>query len=156
MAGSTPLGDVGPAWGTDGSVTSRTRPPPRVAGAPLPRGISGEGRHPRPSATTSASKKRLSTFVVPTRSAGPCPGGVLPHQHLDGGLDPGGVRPRQVPDATLAPGAFLPIAALSSPAPAGRPKCQASPIRHTFRRTKSRRPQWKPPPPPQTSEEPPQ
>ncbi|CAN6250126.1 unnamed protein product [Urochloa humidicola] len=97
MAGSTPLGDVGPAWGTDGGGTSRTRPPPRVAGAPLPRGISGEGRPPRPAAPTSASKKRRSTFVVPSLPSAPRPGGVLSRQDLGGELDPGGVRPRHVP-----------------------------------------------------------
>ena len=47
-----------------------------------------------------------------------------------------------------APSCLLPcamkhhIAALSSPAPAGRPKRRASPSRHSFRRTKSRRRQW--------------
>ena len=61
-----------------------------------------------------------------------------------------------------APSCLLPcamkhhIAALSSPAPAGRPKRQASPSQHSFRRTKSRRCQWKQPPPPRTPEEPPQ
>jgi hypothetical protein len=48
------------------------------------------------------------------------------------------------------------IAALGSPTPAGRPKRRASPSRHNFRRTKSRKRQGKPPPPPRTPEEPPQ
>ncbi|CAN6181262.1 unnamed protein product [Urochloa humidicola] len=120
MAGSTPLGDEGPAWGTDGGGSSRTRPTPRMARAPLPRGISGEGRPSRPSATTSASKKRRSTFVVPTRPAGPRPGGVQPHQNLDGGLDPFGGRPRQFPDAALAPGAFRPRQLFEAPLPGPR------------------------------------
>ena len=108
MAGSAPLGDGLPAWGGASDGPSRTRPPPRLTGAPLPRGISGDGRPPRPAAPTSASKKRRSPFVAPTRLAGPPPGGVLPRQNLDAKVDPVGVRPRQVPDAALAPGAFLP------------------------------------------------
>ncbi|CAN6282675.1 unnamed protein product [Urochloa humidicola] len=127
MAGSTPLGDGGPAWGTDSGGTSRTRPPPRMAGAPLPRGISDEGRPPRPSATTSASKKRRSTFVVPSLPSAPRPGGVIPRQDLGGGLDPGGVRPRHVPDAMLAPSAFLPRQLFEAPPPGPR---LPSPLRH--------------------------
>ncbi|CAN6184716.1 unnamed protein product [Urochloa humidicola] len=65
---------------------------------------SGDGRLPHPAAPTSASKKRRSTFVVPSRPSAPHPGGDLPRQDLGGGLDPGGVRPRHVPDAALAPG----------------------------------------------------
>ena len=78
MDGSAPLGDGRPAWGTDSDGPSRTRPPSRLAGAPLPRGISGDGRPPRSTAPTLASKKRRSTFVAPTRLAGPFSGGVLP------------------------------------------------------------------------------
>ncbi|KAG2570744.1 hypothetical protein PVAP13_7KG016654 [Panicum virgatum] len=47
MDGSAPLGDGRLAWGTDSDGPSRTRPPPRLAGAPLPRSISGDGRPPR-------------------------------------------------------------------------------------------------------------
>ncbi|CAN6290156.1 unnamed protein product [Urochloa humidicola] len=46
MAGSAPLGDGRTACGTDRDGPSRIRPPPRVAGAALPRGISGDGRPP--------------------------------------------------------------------------------------------------------------
>ncbi|CAN6196162.1 unnamed protein product [Urochloa humidicola] len=65
MDGSTPLGDGRPAWGGESDGASRTMLPPRMAGAP--RGISGDGLPPRPSAGTSVSKKRRSTFVVPSR-----------------------------------------------------------------------------------------
>ncbi|CAO2153066.1 unnamed protein product [Urochloa humidicola] len=64
MAGSAPLGDGRPVWGTDDDGSSRTRAPQCLAGAPLPHGISGDGHPPSPSATTSESKKRRSTFVA--------------------------------------------------------------------------------------------
>ncbi|CAN6244208.1 unnamed protein product [Urochloa humidicola] len=96
MAGSAPLGDGGPAWATDGGGTSRIWTPSRVAGAPLPRGISGDGRPPRPSATTSASRKRRLMFVAPTRPSSPRPGGVQ-----ETAVDPGDVRPRHVPTPLL-------------------------------------------------------
>ncbi|CAO2179849.1 unnamed protein product [Urochloa humidicola] len=99
MAGSAPLEDGGPVWGADRDEPSRSRPPPRLAGAPLPCGISGDGRPPRPAAPTSTSKKRRSTFVAPTRPAAPRPGGVVPRQDLGAG----GVRPREIPNAALAP-----------------------------------------------------
>ena len=113
-----------PAWGIDSDGQSRTRPPPRLAGAPLPRGISGDGRPPWPAAPTSASKKRRSTFVAPTRPACPHPGGILPRQNHDAGVDPGGVRPRQVPDA---PGALLPRQLFQSPPPG---PLLPAPLRH--------------------------
>ncbi|CAN6274741.1 unnamed protein product [Urochloa humidicola] len=110
MAGSAPLEDGEPAWGTDRDEPSRSRPPQRLAGAPLPCGISSDGRPPRPAAPTSTSKKRRSTFVAPTRPAAPRPGGVVPRPDFgaDGvrprqDLGTGGVRPRQIPDAALAP-----------------------------------------------------
>nr|CAB3491572.1 unnamed protein product [Digitaria exilis] len=56
----SPLGVGRPACGTDGNRSSQTRPPPRLAGALLPRGISYDRRPRRPAATTSASKKRCS------------------------------------------------------------------------------------------------
>ncbi|CAN6334068.1 unnamed protein product [Urochloa humidicola] len=94
MAGSAPLEDGGPAM-------AWSRPLPRLAGAPLPCGISGDGHPPRPVAPTSTSKKRRSTFVAPTRPAAPRPGGVVTRQDLGAGsvrprkdLGAGGVRPR--------------------------------------------------------------
>ncbi|CAL5038959.1 unnamed protein product [Urochloa decumbens] len=99
MAGSATSGDGGPAWGTDRDGTSRTRPPPRLVGPPLPCGISGDGRPPRSVAPTSTSKKRRSTFVAPTRPAAHRPGGGLPL--LD--LGAGGVRPRQIPEPAHLP-----------------------------------------------------
>ena len=113
-----------PAWGIDNDGHSRTRPPPRLAGAPLPRGISGDGRPPWPAAPTSASKKRRSTFMAPTWPAGPHPAGILPRQNHDAGVDPGGVRPRQVPDA---PGALLPRQLFQSPPPG---PLLPAPLRH--------------------------
>lgn len=99
MAGSTPLrGRRRMAWGTDGDGSSQTRPPPHLAGAQPPRGISGDRRPPRLAEPTSASKKRCSTFVAPTGPASPRPGGVLPRQILDATVDPGSVQPCQVPD----------------------------------------------------------
>ncbi|CAL5000719.1 unnamed protein product [Urochloa decumbens] len=73
MAGSEP-DHAAAAPGRDGP--SRTMP--LLAGAP--RGISGDGRPPRPAAATTTSKKRRSTFVAPTRPAAPRPGVVLPRQ----------------------------------------------------------------------------
>ena len=58
MTGSAPLGDGRPAWGTDSDGPSRTRPPPRLDGAPLPRGISGDGRPPRPAASNRFNTER--------------------------------------------------------------------------------------------------
>ncbi|CAN6319488.1 unnamed protein product [Urochloa humidicola] len=108
MAGSAPLEDRGPVWGANRDEPSRSRPPPRLAEAPLPCGISSDGRPPRPATPTSTSKKRRSTFVAPTRPAAPRPGGIVPRQDLGAGgvrpredLDAGGVRPRQIPDALL-------------------------------------------------------
>ncbi|CAN6322102.1 unnamed protein product [Urochloa humidicola] len=120
MAGSAPLGDGRPALGTEGDGPSRTRLPPRLAVAPLPRAISGDGRPPRPSATTSASKKRRNTFVAPTRPPAARPGGVLPRQDLNVGVDPSGARPCQVHDAALAPGTFLPRQLHQAPPPGPR------------------------------------
>ncbi|CAN6206146.1 unnamed protein product [Urochloa humidicola] len=120
MAGSTPPGDGRSALGTEGDGSSQTRLPPRLAVTPLPRAISGDRRPPRPSATTSASKKRRNTFVAPTRPPAPCPGGVLPRQDLNARVDPDGARPRQVPDAVLAPGAFLPCQLYQAPPPGPR------------------------------------
>ncbi|CAL4920563.1 unnamed protein product [Urochloa decumbens] len=125
MAGSAPLGDGGPAWGTGRDGTRP--PPPRLAGPPLPCSISGDGRPPRPAAPTSTSKKRRSSFVAPTGPAAPRPGGGLPRQGLGGGLHPGGVRPRNVPDAALAPGAFVPRQLFDAPPPGPR---LPSPPRH--------------------------
>ncbi|CAN6349201.1 unnamed protein product [Urochloa humidicola] len=118
MAGSAPMGDGWPALGTEGDGSSRTRPPPRLAVAPLPRAISGDGRPPRPSATTSATKKRRNTFVAPTRPPAARPNGVLPRPDLNAGVDPSGTRPRQVPDA--APGTFLPHQLYQAPPPGPR------------------------------------
>ncbi|CAN6234559.1 unnamed protein product [Urochloa humidicola] len=127
MAGSAPLEDGWPALGTEGDGFSRPRPPPRLAVAPLPRTISGDGRPPRPSATTSTSKKRRNTFVAPTRPPAARPGGVLPRQDLNVGVDPSGARPRHpvpstppVPDAALAPRAFLPRQLHQAPPPGPR------------------------------------
>ena len=58
MTGSAPLGDGRPAWGTDGDGPSRTKPPPRLDGAPLPRGISSDGRPPRPAASNRFNTER--------------------------------------------------------------------------------------------------
>ncbi|CAO1948871.1 unnamed protein product, partial [Urochloa humidicola] len=66
------LGDGRPAWGTD---IDSSRPPSRVAMAPLPRGISGDGRPPWPVVTTTASKKRRSTARAAARMR---PGGGTP------------------------------------------------------------------------------
>ncbi|CAO2038589.1 unnamed protein product [Urochloa humidicola] len=52
MAGSAPLEDGGPAWGTDRDEPSRSRPLPRLAGAPLP-GL-WHLRRPAPSSTGRA------------------------------------------------------------------------------------------------------
>ncbi|CAO2043975.1 unnamed protein product [Urochloa humidicola] len=140
MAGSAPLEDGGPAWGRD--EPSRSRPPPRLAGAPLPCGISGDGRPPRPAAPTSTSKKCRSTFVAPTRPAASRPGGIVPRQDLGAGgvwprqdLSTGGVRPRQIPNAALAPScsqgqipdALLPRQLFPVPPPVPR---VPSPLRH--------------------------
>ncbi|CAM0152632.1 unnamed protein product [Urochloa decumbens] len=132
MAGSAPLGDGGPAWGTDKDEPSRTRPPPRLAGPPLPCGISGDGRPPRPAAPTSTSKKRRSTFVAPTRPAARRPDGDLPRQDLGATpcQVPDGVWPRQVPDHALAPGAFVPRQLFEAPPPVAR---LPSPLRHERR-----------------------
>ncbi|CAN6339495.1 unnamed protein product [Urochloa humidicola] len=127
MAGSALPEDGGPAWGTDGGGTSRTRPPPRVPGTPLPRGISGDGLPPRPAAGTSASKKRRSTFVVPSRPPATRPGGALPRHELDADLDPGSVRPQQFPNAALAPDAFVPRQLFEAAPPGAR---LPSPLRH--------------------------
>ncbi|CAN6162399.1 unnamed protein product [Urochloa humidicola] len=115
MVGSAPLGDGRPAWSTISDGPSRTKPSSRVAEVPLPCAISGDGRHPRPTTPTSASKKRRSTFVAPTRPTGPRPGGVVPWQDLNAGVDPFGIRPRQFPDAALAPGVFLPCQLFQAP-----------------------------------------
>ncbi|CAO2189486.1 unnamed protein product [Urochloa humidicola] len=130
MVGSAPMGDGGPAWGTNGGGTSRTRPPPRVPGAPLPRGISGDGLPPRPAASTSASKKRRSTFVVPSRPPATRLGGALPRHELDADLDPGSVRPHQFPNAALALGAFVTRELFEAAPPGAR---LPSPLRHEHR-----------------------
>ncbi|CAL4885618.1 unnamed protein product [Urochloa decumbens] len=120
MAGSEPdhaaaaLGRGAAAPGRDGP--SRTMP--LLAGAP--RGISGDGRPPRPAAATTASKKRRSTFVAPTRPAAPRLGVVLPRQDFNAWVDPAAVRPRQVPDAALAPRTFLPRQLFQAPPPGPR------------------------------------
>ncbi|CAL4986232.1 unnamed protein product [Urochloa decumbens] len=93
-------------------------PPPRLAGAP--RGISGDGRPPWPAAATTASKKRRSTFVAPTRPTAPRPGVVLPRQDFNAWVDPTAVRPRQVPNAALAPGTSLPRQLFQAPPPGPR------------------------------------
>ncbi|CAN6217836.1 unnamed protein product [Urochloa humidicola] len=66
MAGSSPLGDGRPAWGCESDGPSRIMPSPCLAGAP--RGISGDGLPPRPSASTSASKKHCTLHSSPPRS----------------------------------------------------------------------------------------
>ncbi|CAL4940813.1 unnamed protein product [Urochloa decumbens] len=120
MAGSEPdhaaaaLGRGAAAPGRDGP--SRTMP--LLAGAP--RGISGDGRPPRPAAATTASKKRRSTFVAPTRPTAPRLGVVLPRQDFNAWVDPAAVRPRQVPDAALAPRTFLPRQLFQAPPPGPR------------------------------------
>ncbi|CAN6334324.1 unnamed protein product [Urochloa humidicola] len=125
MAGSGPLGDGQHAWGCESDGPSQSMPPPRLAEAP--RGISGDGLPPRPSASTSTSKKRRSSFVVPSRPPAPHPGGVLPRLDAAPRQVPGGVRPRHVPDATLAPSAFLPRQLFEAPPPGPR---LPSPLRH--------------------------
>ncbi|CAL5089832.1 unnamed protein product [Urochloa decumbens] len=120
MAGSEP--DHAAAAPGRGSATpdrdGPSRTMPLLAGAP--RGISGDGRPPRPTAATTASKKRRSTFVAPTRPAAPRPGVVLPRQDFNAWVDPAVVRPRQVPDAALAPGTFLPRQLFQAPPPGPR------------------------------------
>ncbi|CAO2162252.1 unnamed protein product [Urochloa humidicola] len=66
MAGSSPLGDGRPAWGCESDGPSRIMSPPRLVGAP--RGISSDGLPLRPSASTSASKKRRTLHSPPPRS----------------------------------------------------------------------------------------
>ncbi|KAF8667136.1 hypothetical protein HU200_053323 [Digitaria exilis] len=89
--------------------------------------MSGDGRPPRPSASTSAAKKRRSTFVAPTRQPAPRPGGFVPGLDLAAGVDPGGIRPRQLPDTARAPGAFLARQLFEAPPPAPG---LLSPLRH--------------------------
>ncbi|KAF8711215.1 hypothetical protein HU200_029231 [Digitaria exilis] len=127
MARSGPLGKGEPSWGSDGDGSSRNRLPGRLAGPPPPHANSGNGRPPRPSAGTSASKKRRSTFVAPTRPPAHRPGGVLPCLDLNAGVDLVGVRQQQAPDDALAPGAFLRRQLFEAPPPGSR---LPSPLRH--------------------------
>nr|CAB3480207.1 unnamed protein product [Digitaria exilis] len=127
MARSAPLGNGEPYWGSDGDGSSRNRLPRRLAGPLPPHTNSGDGHPPRSSAGTSASKKRRSTFVAPTRPPAPRPGGVLPCRDLNAGVDPVGVRQQQAPDDALAPGAFLRRQLFEAPPPGPR---LPSPLRH--------------------------
>ncbi|CAO2206131.1 unnamed protein product [Urochloa humidicola] len=131
MARSAPLRDGRTTCGTDRDGPSRTRSPLRVAEVPLPRGISGDGHPPWPAATTTTAKKRRSTFVAPTLPVVPRPGGVVPRQDLDAGVDPFGDRPRQCPDATLAPGAFLPRQVFQAPPTGPRLPAPLRPAPHS-------------------------